>query len=198
MKRNYDTTSKPRELEIGSSALMRIPDLGGKLSDTWDGPYEVIRKVTPVTYELAVPNKRGKKGPSTYQQIIPEAVALKIVVADEEEEEENTESVQGAYTLGKDLTSTQRQQLGDLLQEFQDVITTNLGIASGIEHKVDTKDHAPIRVLPYRIAPAWKDQLRAEIKSLLQAGIIIPFGENGGIHPQTFLGIVIHMEVSHD
>ena len=85
------------------------------------------------------------------------------MVADEEEEEENTESVQGAYTLGKDLTSTQRQQLGDLLQEFQDVITTNLGIASGIEHKVDTKDHAPIRVLPYRIAPAWKDQLRAEI-----------------------------------
>ena len=96
------------------------------------------------------------------------------MVADEEEEEENTESVRGAYTFGKDLTSTQRQQLGDLLQEFQDVITTNLGIANGIEHKVDTKDHAPIRVLPYRIAPAWKDQLRAEIKSLLQAGIIRP------------------------
>ena len=69
MKRNYDTTSKPRELEIGSSALMRIPDLGGKLSNTWDGPYEVIRKVTPVTYELAVPNKRKKKSHSTYQQI---------------------------------------------------------------------------------------------------------------------------------
>ena len=61
MKKNYDVNAKPREYEERTLALLRTPDLGGKLSDMWDGPYEIIRKVTPVTYELAVPNRRSKR-----------------------------------------------------------------------------------------------------------------------------------------
>ena len=52
---------KSRVLEKGSLTFMRIPDQGRKLSDVWDGPYEIVRKVTPVTYELAIPNKRKKR-----------------------------------------------------------------------------------------------------------------------------------------
>ena len=40
--------------------LVRTPDLRGKLLDIWDGPYEVKRKITDITYELAVPSRRSK------------------------------------------------------------------------------------------------------------------------------------------
>ena len=41
--------------------LLRIPKLGGKLHDTWDGPYEVHRRIGNVNYEVIIPNTRGKK-----------------------------------------------------------------------------------------------------------------------------------------
>ena len=44
--------------------------------------------------------------------------------------------------------------------------------ASAVAHQIDTGQHAPIRLVPYRLAPAWRDQLREEIHSLLDAGIM--------------------------
>ena len=52
------------------------------------------------------------------------------------------------------------------------MVTTTLELAHGVEHRIDTKDQTPIRVLPYRIAPSWKEQLHEEISSLLKNGII--------------------------
>ena len=60
MKRYFDKNTKERELTEGSMVLVRCPELRGKLDDHWDGPYEVNRKITPVTYELAVPHRRAK------------------------------------------------------------------------------------------------------------------------------------------
>ena len=54
MKDTYDKKSRPRELDAGSMVLMRVPGLVGKLDDSWDGPYEVVDKISPVTYQLAI------------------------------------------------------------------------------------------------------------------------------------------------
>ena len=84
MKKNHDVHSKSRVLEEGSLALIRISDQGGKLSDVWDGPYEIVRKVTPVTYELAIPNKRKNRVIAYINRLkkwhSPEAIALRVVV----------------------------------------------------------------------------------------------------------------------
>ncbi len=44
-KDDYDKKSRPRELDVGSMVLMRVPGLVGKLDDSWDGPYEVVDKI---------------------------------------------------------------------------------------------------------------------------------------------------------
>ena len=36
--------------------LVLTLDLAGFLAETWEGPYEIVRKISDVTYELAVPN----------------------------------------------------------------------------------------------------------------------------------------------
>ena len=41
--------------------LVRTPGLSSKFDDAWAGPYEVLRKVTNVTWEIAVPDSKLKK-----------------------------------------------------------------------------------------------------------------------------------------
>ena len=87
MKKNYDKQSKPRELKEGSMVLLCIPGLGRKLDDTWDGPYEVHRKIGYVNYEVFALNKRKKKivhinNCKEWHQA--DALALRIVAAAEE------------------------------------------------------------------------------------------------------------------
>lgn len=61
MKIFYDRGARNRHLQVGDMVLIRVPPLTGKLNDTWSGSYEVLQVVTPVTYELAVPERRSKK-----------------------------------------------------------------------------------------------------------------------------------------
>ena len=60
MKALYDRQAKDRQLEEGTLILVRTPDLKGKLEDVWDGPFEVTRRISPVTYEITVPRRRSK------------------------------------------------------------------------------------------------------------------------------------------
>ena len=61
MKAQYDKKAQSRELEVGMLVLVRTPNLSGKLDDLWDGPYKITWKVSSVTYELAVPDRRSKR-----------------------------------------------------------------------------------------------------------------------------------------
>lgn len=75
--------------------LVRTPDLEGKLEDLWDGPYEVTRKISPVTYQLAVPHRRSKSMVAMHVNRLkewhtPEASVMRVVVADEENESLDT------------------------------------------------------------------------------------------------------------
>ena len=45
-----------------------------------------------------------------------------------------------------------------------------MGKASAVAHQIDTGQHAAL----YRLSPTWRYQLREEIHSLLDAGIIKP------------------------
>ena len=67
--------------------MISTPDMEGKLSDLWDGPYEVIRKVSPVVYELAVPSRRSKTLVAHVNRLKawknPEAHVLRVVMAEE-------------------------------------------------------------------------------------------------------------------
>ena len=123
MKDTYDKKSRPRELDVGSMVLMRVSGLIGKLDDSWDGPYEVVDKISPVTYQLAIPG-RGSKPQTVHINMLrqwktPDARVLRVVVADEDEKEvHHTESRQDEEVLDTD----QRKELEDILLTFTDVV----------------------------------------------------------------------------
>ena len=63
-------------------------------------------------------------------------------------------------------------ELDEVLQEYLDVLDRVPGLTDAIVHKIDTGDSKPIRSLLYRLCPAWRQQVRQDISSLLEGGII--------------------------
>ena len=94
-----------------------------------------------------------------------------MVVAEEDEDKHTT----GPGPSDSNLDVEQKAELDTLLNSFSNVINTTPGRASLVEHVINTSNSPPLRTVPYRPAPAWKDQLQAEIHDLLAAGIIRPF-----------------------
>ena len=99
----------------------------------------------------------------------PEVPVFRVIVAEEDECEDD----QPGHG-GEELVQKQAQELQAVLKQFGDVICETTGKACDTDHGVDTGEHTPIRAVPYRLAPAWKEQLRVEVLSLLEQDIIIP------------------------
>ena len=74
----------------------------------------------------------------------------------------------------KGMALTDEKELDEVLQEYLDVLNRVPGLTDAIVHKIDTGDSKPIRSLPYRLklCPAWRQQVRQDISSLLEGGII--------------------------
>ena len=74
--------------------------------------------------------------------------------------------------MGSKLTEEQLKQLEELKKEFKDVLVAVPGKVKDVVHTIDTGNKKPCQTVMYRVAPKWKEQLRAEIKTLMEAGIV--------------------------
>lgn len=70
------------------------------------------------------------------------------------------------------LTGDQHQQLIDLLQQHEDVFRPGGEATSFAEHHIDTGNHPPIAAPPYRLTPAKRAAMEAEINKMLAEGVI--------------------------
>ena len=57
----YDRNARVRELVEGSQVLVLLPTSSNRLRTEWQGPFKVIRKVSPVNYEIEMGNKRRRR-----------------------------------------------------------------------------------------------------------------------------------------
>lgn len=73
---------------------------------------------------------------------------------------------------GTMLSPSERTQLAGLLQEYDDIFKPGGGPTPFAEHRIETGAHAPIAVPPYRLTPAKKAVMEAELAKMLQDGII--------------------------
>ncbi|KAG6449370.1 hypothetical protein O3G_MSEX006038 [Manduca sexta] len=70
------------------------------------------------------------------------------------------------------LSPEQRLQLSDLLLQNQDIFQAGGAPTPYAEHHIDTGDHPPISVPPYRLTPAKKELMKTELDKMLNDGII--------------------------
>lgn len=73
---------------------------------------------------------------------------------------------------GQHLTNEEKQKMNLLLEEYEDIFRLGGEATPYIEHHIDTGDHSPVAVPPYRVSPARKIEMQKEIERLLSEGII--------------------------
>ena len=175
MKKSYDKRATLISFKPGDMVLMRIPQLQAKLQDTWDGPFEVLSQVSPVTYVIAVPNRRKRKKTVHVNMLkywtTPDASVLSILLLHDEEDEEIVSTVKDDE---HPLTEQQRHQLNQTLLQWEKTLNPEPGKVSTTVHVINTGSSSPTIVPQYRIAPAWKEPLRDELRSMAKTGIIHP------------------------
>ena len=170
-KVEYDITTKLRKFEPGDMVLIRIPGLEEKLEDSWDDPYEVLKSLSDVNYQVSIPKFRGKTKILHVNNLKPwveqRGKVLRIIAVAEDvmTEEEKLKLV------GEPLTADQTTEIDEILLEFKDILVNTPGHTNIAVHAIDTGNHQPIHTLPYTLCPAWRQQVKEEISYLISAGI---------------------------
>ena len=135
--------------------LVRIPQLTEKLDDKWDGPYEVLEQVSPLTYRLAIPGRANRSRVLHVNMLkLWHAVdnrVLHIIVATEDSQDTHLQNPAAPQPA---LNKHQAAQLAALLQSYKNVIMDAPGLTTALEHTIDIKDASPIRMAQYHLAPA--------------------------------------------
>lgn len=175
-KEYYDKKARERSFELGEMALVHTPSISGKLDNVWEGPFEIIDKLSNTTYKLAVPDRRSHTQTAHINRlkkwVTPRANLYRLVVADEVE---GDEQALGKVKMGEPVTTPeQRAQLDKLLDEFKGTVTKELGRNLETTHTINTGSGQPVRSHPNRVAPAWKDQLKEQVYEMVGNGILIP------------------------
>ena len=169
---------------MGERVLVLLPTSTKKLLAQWQGPYPVLRKVGPVTYEVDMFDRTKRRRILHVNMLrkwytpLASSYWTDVVPASEPEEEDvilwkDSESGQSPV-FGQGLDNEQRRDLFHLLDDFADVLRDKPGRTTLTEHTIETGAAFPTRQHPYRLPQAYKGVVQEELKEMLAEGIVEP------------------------
>ena len=178
MKTYYDRTAKAKHFVVGDMVLVRKPARHGKFEQAWEGPFQVGKVVSPVTYLIQKP------GHASRTKVIHANLLRRWVtpidsihrVAFIQEEDGECQTPPGLLLVREDFVPTPEQEhsLQTVLSSFQDVLSPKPGRTQELSFSINTGDHDPVSSPPYRIPPKWKEEVKKQLDDLLRLGIIVP------------------------
>ena len=178
MKEFYDRSSSVKTFSQGDMVLVRRPLKKKKMACAWEGPFEIERQVSPVTYALKLPG-RSNKAKILHCNLLKEwhtpAEVLHgvMVVSDEESGSEPSPGLR----LGRDdfvPSSAEQASLDAVLLKYKDVLCPNPGRTEAAQLNICTGDSRPVSSHPYRVPPRLKESVKEQLDQLLALGIIEP------------------------
>ena len=178
----YDRSARSRSFEPGQKVMLLLPSVESSLLAKWQGPFEVLRQMGPVTYQIAMPGRRKP------QQVFhinllklwvprdegPGNLLWARTVLDEEELPEQYFPVaQGESSLELDhLTPRQQWELQRCIP--RGVLRQEPGRTSLTQHSIRLTAPGPIRQTCYRVPAKLIPALKQEVEAMLEAGVIVP------------------------
>ena len=178
MKMFYDRSASAKTFSEGDMVLVRRPLLKKKMDCSWEGPFEIEKQVSPVTYALKLPG-RSTKAKILHCNLLKEwhtpadVLHRVMVVGDVESESESSPGLR----LGRDdfvPSSAEQAMLDGVLLKYKDVLCPTPGRTEAAQLCIRTGDSEPVRSHPYRIPPKWKEEVKTQLDQLLALGIIEP------------------------
>lgn len=179
----YDQHARLRQFLPGQKVLLLLPTSTNKLLAKWQGPYTVVRKMGPVTYEVHHPDK-GKSKQSYRVNLLkkwqePPAkvceAAMLVRKVTEVEEEDSSEVIERDPSDVRlvHLENDKRQELQHLLDQFPALFSQRPGRTELIHHTIHLTDSTPLRQRPYRVPEHLLELLR-EVATMKELGVIAP------------------------
>ncbi len=173
----YNKGKSDRCVNVGDKVLLRVPGLHAALQASWEGPYDVIEKVSRVTFKVA----KGEGHPVRIAHVNnlkdyvarPLHVCAVTLVAEDKGIEESLLS--GSPLLSPDkCPGYNAKELETVLRDLSDHFSESPGLCSNAMCKIVLSEHAvPVsqqgRNIPVGIEKAVSD----EIDKLVREGIIV-------------------------
>jgi len=154
-KEKWDQKAKEREFEIGEQILLRKACLNFKLEESWEGPYNVYRKNSPLSYGI---DTGERKIVSVHVQLLKKYrgndEVLKVgrattVLEQDDENDDITDRYAEVTVLGATLTKKQKKDILDIEKRHENTLTKEPGLTNLVEFKLDTGDSLPLSQCPY-------------------------------------------------
>ena len=183
-RRYYNRRAENRIFQVGDKVLVLLPTNTNKLLMQWRGPFEIVEHVRENDYKIKLPNRTKmfhanmlKKYWERDQESLNAMVIEEPPISDTLEGELNlfTKTQTETYKdvkVNPHLTETERREVMQILEEFQDVFSdlpklTNLG-----EHSISLTTAEPVYSKPYILPYAIRDEIDKELESMMESGII--------------------------
>lgn len=174
-KQLYDRHTKLREFAAGDQVLILLPTSEKKLLATWQGPYKVLGKVTPVTYRIDVPHKQATgqiyhvnllkaweepvpvnsdTGTAIHCATVNKTMDISLAPVLQEQA--------AVVQLGPQVTEEQKRRILSLCETYSSVLSGVPGHITLVEHDIVTNNTRPIKLKPYRIPEARRRAVEQE------------------------------------
>ncbi|XP_059582206.1 uncharacterized protein LOC132243291 [Alligator mississippiensis] len=184
-KERYDNNTRERVFEPGQRVLVLLPTSTSRFLTQWQGPFEILRRVGPVDYEVHQPGHhqekqifhvnllREWKEPTGWVTFV-EAEGEDLGPQGQQREGTLSNEVQQLIGVGEDLSELQKQETRKVIQEFRDVFRIEPGWVHGAMHTIKTPSGAIVREKWRPIPHHLLDAMREEVNSMLQLGVVRP------------------------
>ncbi len=160
--------TKLREFKEGDLVLYRVPGMTCKLSDSWQGPYKVVKRVGHVNYRIGrVGNEKHSKvvHVNCIKEYKERALIGRLDIVVEEQGDESSK-------LRGECEWYNESELQGLLGTYDDVFSDSPGSTDRVKMTIETGDSEPIRQTPYSVPLGIREKVKKELESLEEQGVI--------------------------
>ena len=182
-KTYYDKTARGKKYEAGEEVLVMLPSASSKLTSTWQGPFPVVRQVSPVDYE--VDTGRHRKRLRTFHVNLLRkwndraklAFYAQAYVLSEDDilnylPKQTPSQTAEDVNISSDLTPFEQSQIKELVNKYSSIFSDVPTATNAAIHDVKTGDAKPVRTRPYRLPECHREAVRQHIHELEEAKVI--------------------------
>ncbi|XP_040360535.1 uncharacterized protein LOC121048362 [Ixodes scapularis] len=187
----YDRNARLRTFEVGDRVMILRTARKNKLEVHWEGPVEVIDKLSQTNYALKMPGHRKqvkiyhcnlmkpfveRQGVVNLTLNMPEELPTEIPEWNgiSPGAESSVDEIMARCVNAELLDQAQVDDLKVLLNEFSDTFSDRPGRTDLMTHEIELISTEPVRSKAYRVSPRQKEIIEAEIKHMLDLGVIEP------------------------
>ena len=184
-KRWHDQTAKTITFSPGDLVLVFTPVITGskasKLQDRWEGPFEVLEQVSPVTYHVDTQDRRKKirtvhvTAMKVWLPPVYDIACLSVEHTECPDLPDYHSDENHPFPEGQDhLSQEQLRFFKRLWDDFPTVTCAKPGRTQTAKHHIRVRNASPVHLRPYAIPHSRRDAFKKELQKLTEEGFIEP------------------------